>query len=237
MRTSMISKQLWDEERIEALIARAIAGDKRALGDLWVTLTPSIESMAGRFRVANRLSERREERDEIVLRVMEQLHADGFRSLRQLHAVMKEGGGAGRAWLSGVVRNVAIQFVRDHPENSGRRAFSWVELVPLTDEIEEDRVPDEERIVRAIDAGRIMAWAEEHLGPDQLSALRLWRTGCDDEEIAAALGLADAGAAHRLVRSAQKRLRDRFAGRGGERKEESTGPLVTDRSEKPSRRE
>ncbi len=224
MRTSMINKQLWDEGQIEPLIARAIAGDKRAFGDLWVVLTPAIESMVGRFRVASRLSERREERDEIVLRVMEQLHADGFRALAQLHAVMKEGKGGGRAWFSTVVRNVALRYVQEHPENVGNLAFSWVELVPITDAIEEDRVPDEERIVRAIDAGRILAYAEEHLGPEQRAGLHLWLGGEGHEAIAVALGLADARAADRLVRSALKRLRDRFAKRGRERKEDSTGP-------------
>jgi DNA-directed RNA polymerase specialized sigma24 family protein len=206
----------------EDLVERTIGGDGRAWRALWLAVEATLHRITARFRVTSRLSHSDDERRNIVLRVMGQLHADGFRRLRLYRASReRRGEGTFHAWLSTMAVRSAISYVRAHPEYLGRpspddhRRGRWAEVLPLGAEVDARMVDP----TRTVEARALLALARRQLREDQLEALLLWLEGREHGEIAALLSLGDVASAERLVRSALKRLRDRLAkdedGEGG----------------------
>jgi hypothetical protein len=70
--------------------------------------------------------------------------------------------------------------------------------------------------VRRLQVLGVLERARSELRPDQLLALAAWLEGDDAAGIASRLGIDDDKAAQRTLRSALKRLRDRFAESSGE---------------------
>jgi hypothetical protein len=165
--------------------------------------------------VTGRLAASYDERRDIVVRVMACLRADGFHRMAKLHAALQKGEDAGRAWISVMVRREAFHHVRDHAENLGGAAGEgrsrWAPLVSLPDGVE-DQLPDSVRTLPSVAAHEIVAYAEAHLKPQQLQALRLWLMGYEAPEMVAALGVGDGRAAVNLVNRALENLRYRFSG-------------------------
>jgi hypothetical protein len=210
------------DEELEPLVRGTIEGDRRAKDGLLRALEPRIERIAGRWRVTSHLSRSRDDRRNIVVLVLERLVANGCKRLRLLHEVLLRGEGAGWPWIEAMVRNTALNYTEAHREHLGAGVREdgsyWAAILSFDDEIGE-RLPAPARLLTAIEARRIYAYAERALPPRQFRALCLWLTGHDDREIARELGLAGAGAAARLVHTAIMRLRRRFApGAGAEKK-------------------
>jgi DNA-directed RNA polymerase specialized sigma24 family protein len=199
-------------------VERTIGGDGRAWGELWIAVEPTLHRVAAHFRVTSRLSQSDDDRRNIVLRVMGQLHADGFRRLRMYRASReRRGEGTFRAWVSTMAVRSAISYLRAHPEYLGRPstddapcACRWAQIQPLGAELDELWADP----TRTIEVRATLALARRHLRREQLDALLLWLEGYEHGEIAARLALPDGAAADRLVRSALKRLRDRLANEG-----------------------
>ena len=206
------------DEELLPLVAGTIAGDRRARDDLWLALDPRIERIAGRRRLTSRLCGSWDDRRNIVVLVMDRLLANDCERLRRLHQVVVRGEGAGWPWIVALVRNTALNYTKAHQEHLGAGAREdgsrWATILPFDGEVAE-RLPAPGRLISAMEARRIQAYAEQALPPPQVRALCLWLTGHDDGEIARALDLADARAATRLVHAAILRLRHRFARRGG----------------------
>lgn len=215
MRSHLSSRVQLTEDLLEPLVRGTLAGDRRAWSDLWCALDPFIEKIAGRYRATSRLSASEDERRNVVVRVMERLHADDCHRLQGLHEALLRRDGSFRPWLSTVTMNAAISYTREHPEHLGEHDSNdpggWVNFEPLPDELDE-QLPVSIRAVKMIEAHRIHAYVEHHLEPQQRDALRLWLLGYDHGEIAEAFQLAGAHAADLLVRGALKILRHRFAG-------------------------
>ena len=216
MKTSKHGKGMKDEE-LEPLVRGTIAGDRRARDDLWLALDPRIERIAGSWRVTSRLSRSWDERRNIVVLVMERLLANDGERLRLLHEVVLRGEGAGWPWIVALVRNTARNYTEAHPEHLGagvrEDGARWAASLPFDEAIAE-RLPAPSRLITAIEARRIQAYAEQALPPAQVRALFLRLSGHDDGEIARELGVAGAGAAARLAHAAILRLRRRFGGAG-----------------------
>jgi DNA-directed RNA polymerase specialized sigma24 family protein len=232
-----------DGAGIEELVERTIGGEGDAWQELWLAVEPTLYRIAAHFRVTSRLSRSDDDRRNIVVRVMGQLHADGFRRLRLYCASRaRRGDGTFRAWLTTLAARSAISYLRAHPEYLGRpgpdevRRGRWAQILPLCGE--HDDPPSDAALraggradepgaaadpVRTMEGRALMARARETLREDQLAALMLWLTGREHGEIAAELGLDGALAAERLVRSALKRMRDRI-GRGDDAAPSSTPP-------------
>ncbi len=208
------------DEELLPLVGRTIAGDGRAWHSLWLALDPRIERIAGRWRVTSRLSARHDERRNIVVAVMGRLKENDFARLKGLHEVLLRGEGDGWRWIVAMTRRTALNYARLHEEHlgtgGGEDGLRWAELGPISDEI--PGPADEARVIAAIQAHEIQAYAEQRLRPDQLRALCLWLMGHDADEIAHALGLPSAREADKLVESALYRLRYRFAGGGATKK-------------------
>lgn len=226
MRKQLLARLDLTEDLLQPLVERTLAGDRQAWGELWCLMAPTIERIAGRFRVTGRLSGCEDDRRNVVVRVMERLHADGFHRLRALHEVLLRRDGTFRTWIAILAKNSGISYMREHPEHvrdhAPEASSGWVDLVPLP-EMLEDLLPISIRAIKTIEAHRIEAYVEHNLEPHERDALHLWLLGHDDVEIAEALRLADADAADHLVRAIVKRLRRRFAGEGDD-PQKSTGP-------------
>lgn len=196
-------------EGLTVLAARAAQGDRRAWHALWQALEPRIWALTGRWQLAGPLCTRADDRREIVLRVMAKLRHGGFRRLR---AFVESAGGASDAalvaWLSAVTTRVAIDAQRAHPEHLGRTERArWVSLVPLDDA----PLPVAERDLAAhATVLRVLERARDDLTAQQLTALSMWLEGESNQAIALRLGAATPEDAHRTLRAALKRLRDRF---------------------------
>jgi DNA-directed RNA polymerase specialized sigma24 family protein len=199
---------------IEPLVRRTLAREPGAWEALWLVLDPTIENLAGRWRVAGRLAACADARRDIVVRVMEKLRADGFRRLGKLHAALQRGEDAGRAWIAVTTRREAIDHVREYAEYLGAAAGEggsrWAALVQLPDGIE-DQLPDSVRALPAVAAGEIAAYAEARLPPEQLRVLRLWLTGYEPAEMIGLLGVDDGKVVVNLLNRALENLRYRFA--------------------------
>jgi DNA-directed RNA polymerase specialized sigma24 family protein len=116
MRPHVLSRASWNDEEMDALLDRVIAGDDRAWKTLWLALDPEIERVAGRGRVTSRLAQRYDERRDIVVLVMDELRRDDFAVLRRLQTALRRGDGSFRATLTTIARNTAIDYTRAHAE-------------------------------------------------------------------------------------------------------------------------
>src|SRR6185295_19573704 len=144
---------------------------------------------------------------------MAELHAGGYALLRDLLECLRRRDTSFERKLTTIARHTAIDHVRTHAEYvAGPTSSRWVRHVALSDALPEER-PD---AVRHLMVDEILTYAEHHLPPQQYEALVRWAAGEHKDEIAEALGLADADAAMRLVRAAQWRLRNHFARAEGE---------------------
>ncbi len=217
MRRHLEAPALLKENHLAELVQKTCHGDNRAWAQLWLALAPCVETIAGRWRITGRLAKCPDERANIVVRFMGELHEDGFRRLAELGERLALRDGSYWPWLVRVASNSAITYVRRHPEYVGpseEESGSWINHAPLPEALEDEGPdPSEE-----IEAHRILARAEDELTPQQLDALRRWLQGESLEEIAAALQLCGgAPAGKRILRSAMRRLRYAFA-------EESAAP-------------
>jgi hypothetical protein len=189
-----------DDQQLDVLVDRVIAGDPAAWQELWLTVGSTIWAVTSSFRVASRLCQSEDDRRDIVLSVMELLRADGF---AELQAFRDQGEGSFRRWLGVVAGHRAVSFVRAHPDNDRGR---WVRPVPVPEGLEAKHVDP----IGAIDAGKLLALAREVLTRAQLEALLVWLEEDDYAEIAKRIGLSGPTAAkkaERRVRTAIMRLR------------------------------
>jgi DNA-directed RNA polymerase specialized sigma24 family protein len=191
------------------LAARVLEGDTSAWHALWQRVEPRIWSVSGRWQLTGPLCKSADDRREIVLRVMAKLREGGFRRLR---AFLQSTGGKSEAafvaWLTTVATRVAVDHLRSHPEHVGRSERArWVSLVPIDDV---PPIMTERDLVGHATALRVLERARAELSAEQLMALSLWLDGESNEVIATRLGAPSPEVAHRVVRSALKRLRDHF---------------------------
>jgi DNA-directed RNA polymerase specialized sigma24 family protein len=212
----LVARVVLDEPVIEPLVGRTLDGEERARAKLWLTLSPVIEKIAGQWRVTGKLHDREDDRRDVVVGVMGRLEANGFQRLGVFHGLLQRRNGTASAWFRVLTIRSALRHTEAHPEYLGpavgEGGSRWADLVPFSDEEEEELPPGSLRVIEAILAHEIMACAERTLPPQQLDAVRLSAVDLSNAKIAEALNLPNADAADKLVRAAHKRLRTRFAG-------------------------
>jgi DNA-directed RNA polymerase specialized sigma24 family protein len=205
-----------DDDDLLSLAAEAAAGDEDAWQRIWRRVDGPLAAMIRQFHMG-RISHEEDERRAVILEVMARLRVDGFRRLRQfVEASARDPKLALLPWLKVVARRVAIDQMRAHPsyvvgrrdEAGGRGTGAWKDPKSLPPP---SLLPGERpAMTRDGTARQMLAYAREALPEPQYRALALKVQGEEPSAIAAALDLADAAAAERLVRAAMERLRRRF---------------------------
>lgn len=202
-------------ENLESLIAPVCDGDEVAWQALWRKLDPELDALVRRRRMLGRLSEREDDRRGVVLLVMAKLRQDGFRRLKMYSEERRRNADLSLlTWLTVVLRNCAVDYARAHPDyvpgqrQGSARPGGIAEGLPLPPA---SRGPGARPPVTAArTAGELLEFVRRELPEEQQRALELWMAGHDAADIAAALGLASAAAATRIVRAAVERLRRQF---------------------------
>lgn len=202
-----------DLARCEELAARAAAGDQHARQALievlwpeWVSMISSSRRMASFVRsedharnVATRLLEKFQKGDGHVL--------VQYRLWRERHVGKTFGD-----WMSIVVANAERNYVASQlgpvPASEGAPSPKRV-LNEFASSAFLEEVGVEPGQTAAQTARELLEFAETHLPADQCSALGLWLSGCDTEEIARAMKLTSSEA-NRLQRAAVAALRREF---------------------------
>jgi hypothetical protein len=186
-----------EDERLAALVDRALASDVPAWQDLCLTIAAVAWGVTGSHLLPERLRRSKDDRLQVAVRVMGALHDDDFSVLRNL----REAGGVAslRAWLVTLCHNAAVDHVR---ENAGRigRAEGAPTIVDLEESAGELRAPDS-RTGREIEARHIADVHVPALPPSQAEALGRWLRGEPEER-----GSAEAAEERRLVNAALKVL-------------------------------
>jgi len=199
------------EERLTELAVAAAEGDSAAWGRLWEEVEPRLLALVRRPRFLGRLSLREDDCRNVVLAVMERLHADDRRRL----GVFAQSVGADPSrqfwpWLVVVARRVGIDYMRSHEQFIGRRGApsesrpAWAHDTTATDhKLGGHRPPMTNRGT----ARQLLEIAAHVLTEPQRVALDLWLRGADYASIATELALADRRDAEKLVRAGLERLR------------------------------
>jgi hypothetical protein len=205
----------FDDTACEQLLPAVVRGDGLAWGQLVQRLAPEVERILRGSRTLRGLPDADHQRN-VLTRVLERLHRNDFRALRQYPPWRERHGGRRtfRDWLTIVSTNVARDYVSERlgeskaaPAGAKRLVAS---LATTLDQLERDLghrpAYTEQQMVR-----QILDYAADNLPEDQLQALTGWLGGHDLADIARELELAGGDAANRLVRAALARLRRQFA--------------------------
>jgi RNA polymerase sigma-70 factor (ECF subfamily) len=178
-------------ESIEALVARAQAGDRNAFGDLSVVLQGPLLAI-----VRSRMGEEARgyvEPEDIVQETL-------TRALGALESFRWEGEGSFLRWLAGIARNLILKAVE-----RGRRARC---LEVPSDSGDASASPS--RVLRRKERLERLERALQALPPDHREVIRLARIeGLKHTEIAERMGRSHAAVRQMLVR-ALRRLRESF---------------------------
>ena len=126
------------DEAIEALVVAAAGNDLDAWKNLWATIEPVLSRIVAQPRFLGRLGQREDDRHNIVLKVMDRLHANDFQRL-QLYLEAKRSNPRLRfiSWLRVVAKRVGIDYLRAHPDYVRRHDADaskpgvWVDPKPL----------------------------------------------------------------------------------------------------------
>lgn len=195
----------------DELLERVVAGDALAWHQLWRRMEPLVDRVCRSPRIVGPLARREDERRNIELAIIAGLREKSFRRLRAYLDARKAGrAGSFGAWLTTVARRVALDAVRAHPEHldpRGRRGGDrWARFTPNWSEHGVSTPGRTETLVRA---AQLMDAARASCSPEQLDVLHRWLAGASRAEIAAELRV-PSELVHRRLRSALKRLRDRY---------------------------
>jgi DNA-directed RNA polymerase specialized sigma24 family protein len=197
---------------LERLVDDVLAGDLAAWKTLWHALAPKLDAMLRRPGFFGRLAEHEDHRANVVLEVMARLANEDHARLRRYDEARRESPRLTLlAWLTIVLKRVAIDYMRTLPEYIDRRRDptatspgAWRRVGTL---------PSDSRLRRTAPSpsGRaagqeLLALAGTVLDDAQRPALAAWLEGASFDEIAATLACAP-GDAEKRVRAAVQRLR------------------------------
>jgi DNA-directed RNA polymerase specialized sigma24 family protein len=203
---------------LERLVDEVLAGDMAAWKALWHALAPKLDAMLRRPGFFGRLADEEDHRRNVVVAVMARLAENDHARLRLYDEARRESPRLTLlAWLTVVVKRVAIDYMRSLPEYVDRRRDpkatspgAWRKVGTL---------PSESRLRRTAQSpsGRaagseLLALAGAVLSDEQRPALSAWLEGASFEEIAARLGGTSPEEAEKRVRAAVRRIRRHLGG-------------------------
>jgi DNA-directed RNA polymerase specialized sigma24 family protein len=201
-----------DDAEVETLVSAAAAGDEAAWQRLMTAIKAPLAKIVAQPRFLGKLGRREDDRDNIVVAVLERLRAENFRRLGiYLEARRANPNLKFMSWLRVVAKRVGIDYLRGHQDyirNYDADASKPGELVeartlPPPSQLYGIRPP----ITVLGTAHELLFKAAEILAPDQLAAVKLWIHSESYDDIAKAMSLPSARDAERIVRAALERMR------------------------------
>jgi len=198
---------------LERLVDQVLAGDAAAWQELWRGLAPKLDAMLRRVGFLGRLASNEDHRRSVAVEVMARLTQNDHARLRRYAEARRESPSLNLvAWLSVVVKRVAIDYMRAQPEYVDRRKHeaasspgAWREVGTLPADSRLGRT--QTSITGRAAAHQLLELAAEILPDDQRRALAAWLEGRTFDEIAAGLELPAARDAEKKVRAALERIR------------------------------
>jgi DNA-directed RNA polymerase specialized sigma24 family protein len=198
---------------LEALVEQVLAGDAAAWQALWRGLAPKLDAMLRRVGFLGRLASSEDHRRSVAVEVMARLTQHDHARLRRYAEARLESPTLNLvAWLTVVVKRVAIDYLRAQPEYIDRRKQpgatapgGWRELATLPPDSQLPRI--QTSITSRAAARQLLEVAGALLDADQRQALAAWLEGRSFEEIARDLALPAPREAEKKVRAALERIR------------------------------
>lgn len=198
---------------LERLVERVLAGDAAAWQELWCGLAPKLDAMLRRVGFLGRLAGNEDHRRSVAVEVMARLTQNEHARLRRYAEARRDTPTLTLvAWLSVVVKRVAIDYMRAQPEYVDRRKQEHASAPGGWREV--GTLPNDSRLGRShtsitgrAAAHQLMEIAQTLLDEDQRRALAAWLEGKGFDEIATSLALPAAREAEKKVRAGLERIR------------------------------
>lgn len=201
-------------EGLDDLIARVLEHDAEAWRELVTRIHPTVLAVCRRRRLGGGAPGEEDVHRDVAARALDRLRADDFAALRTFTATRARYPDTSfTRWLSVVVGNTFIDYLRGQPEYQRRRQAAARKLVKLQVEpLEEgDGSGGGLELQTAVEVRRVLAYLLDARFPSlQRRALLLWLDGNGPTEIAEELALGGPKEANRLLHAARQRLRRRF---------------------------
>ncbi|HEX5658854.1 MAG TPA: hypothetical protein VFX59_16785 [Polyangiales bacterium] len=209
----------------DRLIERTVEGELEAWQQLLARVSPQIQQIAGahaglRTRGLNMPEEVAEVMTAVLSRLAKDHHRNLTRYLAQRSLAKPQ---SFDSWLYGTVdfairEHLRAKFGRAPVEVSGGPRPSKRQLNTQAERVEDDRlhasVGKTLAMTEQLELAKIAEFMNTSFSPEELHAMRLhYASDQGPSEIAAALGLADADAATKLIRRLNARLRHHFVDR------------------------
>ena len=204
-----------NDDEMQKMVTAATSGDQLAWKRLWGAIEPPLLRILAQPSFLGRISQREDDRRNIVVAVMARLRADDFHRLRLYLDARRESPTLKfMSWLRVVAKRVGIDYMRAHPdwvrrtEPEASSPGRWVDAgtLPPPSQFHGARPP----ITIQGTARELMHYAAGAITGDQLRALELWSQSESFEDIAKTMGLASATHAEKTVRAAIERLRRKY---------------------------
>jgi DNA-directed RNA polymerase specialized sigma24 family protein len=198
----------------DGIVSRVLKGDSSAWMSLFSKYAPIITALARTNRSMGSYRGSEDDVRNVMTSVFERLRRDDYRALRTF--------GPWRAanptkafndWLTIVTVNVIRNYIAKKLGAPRADKTSAKQLViTFANELKVDG--DEPLVLPHMttreSANQILEFARDHLAEEQMAVLAGWLEGSTFDELAVELGLADARAADKLLRSSLAKLRRHF---------------------------
>ncbi len=193
----------------DGLVEQVLAGNDAAWTAFVDRVHPTALAICRRRGFVGGDGDAEDLRRDVALRALDRMRADDFAALRAFVRTRASHRTASFVtWLAVVVRNAYVDHLRKQPEYQRVRDETGRRLARVAREPLEDRAGESIDPMTAIEVRRALDCVMSDVFPrEQRAAIALWLRGCDNREIAEALGLADAAEANRLLHAARQRLR------------------------------
>jgi DNA-directed RNA polymerase specialized sigma24 family protein len=213
-------------ETLDVLIQRCVAGDVDAWQELVASVGPQVQQIAGAHAsLRTRALTAPEAIADVMTATLSRLAKDDYRNLaRYLAQRSLAKPQSFDSWLYGAVDFAIREYLRDKfgrapaAVSEQRARPSKRDLNTQAERVEEERLHvslgSALAITDRLELAKIVAYMTKRFKPLELQAMRLhYAQDLSPAELAAALGLADAEAASKLVRRLNARLRHYFGER------------------------
>jgi DNA-directed RNA polymerase specialized sigma24 family protein len=199
----------------DEIVTQVLRGDSAAWMTLFAKYGPIITTITRTNRSMGSYRSSEDDVRNVMAQVFERLRRDDYRALRTFSPWRdKNATKTFNDWITIVTVNVIRNYITAKlgaPRVDKTSAKQLVNTFARTLNLDGDEPIVKPKMTDRETANQILAYARDHLAEDQFAALAGWLEGTSFAELAKELGLPDARAADKLLRSALAKLRRQFA--------------------------